>query len=176
VTGRFTLATTHPKVPTLNINVFGTVREPLTVYPSEITFSGLNKAWVDEHPEDVSLNKTVTLSFDQGGELQVTSVTSTIPNLKTDVQTLDANKRYSVKLHLQPPLKVGDFKGEVKIVTNMKTLTIPVKGKIFSNSGVGMHKPGERSPGFPFLYVFISNFEFRIWDLTNPKSAIRNPK
>ena len=131
ITGRFTLSTTHPKVPTLNLNVFGTIRDPLTVYPTEIYFSGLNKAWVDEHPDDVSLNKTVTVSYDQAPELELKSATSTIKNLEVTTQTLEEKKRFSVKLTLKPPLKVGDFEGEVKIETNKKTVTIPVKGKIF---------------------------------------------
>jgi hypothetical protein len=131
ITGRFTLSTTHPKVPTLNLNVFGTIRDPLTVYPTEISFSGLNKAWIDEHPDDASLNKTITLSYDQAPELEIKSATSNLKELEVTTQTLEEKKRFSIKVALKPPLKVGDFTGEVKIETNMKTLTIPVKGKIF---------------------------------------------
>jgi hypothetical protein len=131
ITGRFTLSTSHPKVPTLNLNVFGTVRDPLTVYPQEIVYTGLNKAWVDEHPDDASLNKTITLSYDQAPQLELKSAVSSLPNLEVSTQTLEEKKRYSIKLKLKPPLQVGDFSGEVKVETNMKTLVIPVRGKIF---------------------------------------------
>ncbi len=131
INGRFTLMTTHPKVRSLNLNVFGTIRDPLTVYPQEIVFTGLNKNYVNEHPDDISLNKTVTLAFEQGPELKIEKVTSTLKNLEATVQTITPNQRYSVRLHLKPPVKLGDFSGEVKIKTSKRTVTIPVRGKIF---------------------------------------------
>ncbi len=131
INGRFTLMTTHPKVRSLNLNVFGTIRDPLTVYPQEIVFTGLNKNYVNDHPDDISLNKTVTLAYEQGPELKIEKVTSTLKNLEATVQTITPNQRYSVRLHLKPPVKLGDFSGEVTIKTSQRTVTIPVRGKTF---------------------------------------------
>jgi len=41
IQARFVLSTTHPKVPTLTVSVFGTIREPLTFYPKDVIFNGL---------------------------------------------------------------------------------------------------------------------------------------
>jgi len=131
VSGGFVLSTTHPKVPSIKLSIFGTIREPMTVYPTEVVYSGLNKSWVDAHPDDQSLNKAITVSYEMAPELQIQSVTSSLPFLEATSETLAANQRYSVKLHIKPPVKEGDFSGTVTIVTNKKTLTIPVRGKIF---------------------------------------------
>ena len=131
IMGRFTLTTTHPKVPILNINVFGTIREPMMVIPQEVVYYGLNKSYVDEHPDDPSLNKVITIAYDQNPDLEITKVTSSLPNLETSVETLQPKQRYSIKLHLKPPVKLGDFQGTITIETNKKSITIPVRGKIF---------------------------------------------
>jgi hypothetical protein len=131
INGRFTVSTTHPKVPTLNLNVFGTIRDPLTLYPPQVLFSGLNREYVNSHPDDIALNKTITVAFEMAPELTIEKVTSSLPNLTSEVQTITPNQRYSIKLKLNPPVKVGDFEGTVTIVTNKKTVTVPVKGKIF---------------------------------------------
>ena len=131
INGRFTLMTTHPKVHTLNLNVFGTIRDPLTIYPQDIVFTGLNKDYINEHPDDISLNKTITLAYEQGPGLKIEKVTSSLKNLEATVQTITPDQRYSIKLHLKPPVKLGDFSGEVTVKTNKKTVTIPVRGKIF---------------------------------------------
>ena len=131
INGRFTLMTTHPKVHTLNLNVFGTIRDPLTVYPQDIVFTGLNKDYINAHPDDISLNKTITLAYEQGPGLKIEKVTSSLKNLEATVQTITPNQRYSIRLHLKPPVELGDFSGEVTVKTNKKTVTIPVRGKIF---------------------------------------------
>jgi hypothetical protein len=123
--------TTHPKVHTLNLNVFGTIRDPLTVYPQDIVFTGLNKDYINAHPDDISLNKTITLAYEQGPGLKIEKVTSSLKNLEATVQTITPNQRYSIRLHLKPPVELGDFSGEVTVKTNKKTVTIPVRGKIF---------------------------------------------
>lgn len=131
ISGRFTLTTTHPKAPTITLSVFGTVRDPLTVYPTEVVYSGLSKAWVDAHPDDVSLNKTITISFEQAPELTITKIHSSLPFIEASQEAITPNQRYTVKLHLKPPVKDGDFAGTVTIETNKKTVTVPVRGKIF---------------------------------------------
>lgn len=131
ITGRFTLATTHPKVPSLSLNVFGTVRDPLTIQPKEVVFSGLNGSWMAEHPDDPALSKTVTLADDQAPELEVKSATSTLANLEVKVTEIEPKKRYTVALRLKPPMRAGDFAGRVDIVTGGQTFTVPVKGTVF---------------------------------------------
>jgi len=131
VTGRFTLATTHPKVPSLAISVYGTVRDVFTLAPAAVHFAGLSKAWVEEHPEDISLKKSIALSDEQGPELEIKSARSTLPNLEVEVKELEPRKRYSVELRIKPPVKAGDFSGEVAILTNLRTFTVPVTGSIF---------------------------------------------
>jgi hypothetical protein len=131
INGRFTLSTTHPKIPTLTINVFGTVRDPLTLSPEAVHFSGMNRAWVEEHPDDVSLKKSVILSDEQGAGLEIKSATSTLTNVGVEVKELEPKKRFSVELQIKPPAKAGDFSGEVTILTNLRTFKVPVTGTIF---------------------------------------------
>lgn len=131
ITGRFTLSTTHPKAPSVTLAVFGTIREPLTVYPQELIYSGLNKSWVDEHPDDVSLNKAITVAYEMAPELKIESVSSDLPFLEITHEPITPNQRYTIKVHIKPPVKAGDFSGKITIVTNKKTVEIPVRGKIF---------------------------------------------
>jgi hypothetical protein len=131
ISGRFTLTTTHPKAPTLTISVFGTIREPLTVYPTELVYSGLGKDFVNENPENVTLNKTVTVSFEQAADLEIKSVVSSLPFIEATSTAVTPNQRYSIAVKIKPPVKEGDFNGIITIVTNKKTITVPVHGKIF---------------------------------------------
>lgn len=132
VNARLTLTTDHPKVPTLSLNCFGTIREPLTVYPTELTYAGLSKEFVEKNPTDASLTKPITLAFETANDFEVKSAKADLPFLKVTVDALEQGKRYSAKVQLQAEgLKLGDFSGTVTIETNKKTLTIPVKGKIF---------------------------------------------
>lgn len=129
--GRFLLATTHPNAESLSLNLFGTIRPPLTVYPPQVTYSGLNASYVNDHPDDINLNKTVTVAYEKGPELEIKKVTSSLKNLTAEVTTITPNQRYSIKLKLNPPLKVGDFDGKVHIETSKGPLEVPVRGKVF---------------------------------------------
>jgi hypothetical protein len=132
INARFTLTTNHPKVPTISLNCFGTIREPLTVYPPTLTYAGLSKEFVEKNPTDASLTKPITLAFVTARDFEVKSVKCDLPCLKVTQETLEQGKRYTVKVLLQNEgLQVGDFSGTVTIETNKKTITIPVKGKIF---------------------------------------------
>jgi hypothetical protein len=131
INGRFVLATSHPKVDKLNLNLFGTIRDPLTVYPPQVMYSGLNRSYVNEHPEDINLNKTVTVAFEMGPELQITNVTSTLKNLTAEIQTITPNQRYSIKLKLVPPLELGPIDATLTVETSKGPVTIPVRGKVF---------------------------------------------
>ncbi|MCI4397320.1 MAG: DUF1573 domain-containing protein [Acidobacteria bacterium] len=132
ITGRFVLSTTHPKAPTLNLNVFGTIREPLTVYPKEVVFPGLSKDYIMQNPEDPALNKLVTVAFETGPELKVNKVESSVPFLAVTSEATTPDQRYSIKIHLDPKkVKEGEFDGKVTIATNKKVIVIPVSGRIF---------------------------------------------
>jgi len=131
ISGRFTLSTTHPKAPTVTISVYGTIREPLTVYPTELVYSGLSKTFVNEHPDDVSLNKTITISFEQAADLEIKKVSCTLPFVEVTQTAITPNQRYSIAVKLKPPVKEGDFSGVITIDTNKKAVTIPIRGKIF---------------------------------------------
>ena len=131
INGRFVLATTHPKAETLTLNLFGTIRPPLSVYPPQVTYAGLNASYVNEHPDDINLNKTLTVAYEMGPELEIKEVKSSLKNLTTEVTPITPNQRYSIKLKLNPPLKAGDFEGKVRIETSKGPLEVPVRGKVF---------------------------------------------
>jgi len=132
ITARFTLSTSHPKVPTLSINLFGTIREPLTVYPKEIVFNGLAKDYIVQNPQDPALNKMVTVAFETGPELTIQKIDSSVPFLTTSFEATAPNQRYSVKIHLDPEkVKAGEFGGQITIVTNKQPIVIPVRGRVF---------------------------------------------
>ncbi len=131
INGRFTLYTTHPKAQSIRLSVYGTIRNRLTVYPSDIIFSGINHAYVNKHPENINLDKTITLAYESSQVLTIEKVSSTLGNLTSKVATITPNKRYSIKLHLNPPLKVGTLKGTITIKTNRKDVVIPVRANIF---------------------------------------------
>lgn len=132
ITARFTLSTTHPKVPTLNVNVFGTIREPLTYYPKDVVFNGLAKDYIVQNPQDPALNKLVTVAYETAPELAVSEVKSSVPFLETSFEATAPNQRYSVKIHLNPEMvKVGEFSATITVKTSKQDIVIPVRGRVF---------------------------------------------
>jgi hypothetical protein len=102
------------------------------VYPLEVTYAGLSKEFIEKNPADNSLTKPITIAFETAADLEVKSAKCDLPFVKVTQDTLEQGKRFSVKLQLQAEgLKVGDFAGVVTIETNKKTITVPVRGKIF---------------------------------------------
>lgn len=132
IQGSFALKTTHPKVQTLNINLFGTIREPLSVFPQSVNFSGLSKDFVVSNPESPELNKVVTIRFETEASLEIKSVKSSLPFVEATFEETQPRQAFSIKLHLVPnKIKSGPFEGAIVVLTNKKTVTIPVKGVIF---------------------------------------------
>ncbi len=132
VNANFSLKTTHPKVENLNINMFGTMREPLSVFPSTVSFNGLNKEFIEKNPESPELNKVVTVRLETEPALQVKEVKCNIPFIVATFESTQPNQAYSVKLHLDPKkAKIGPFDGALLVYTNKKTITVPVKGVVF---------------------------------------------
>lgn len=132
IQGNFILKTTHPKVPSLNINLFGTMREPLTIYPQKVNFNGLGKDFVVSNPESPELNKIITIRFETEASLEIQKVKSSVPFIEATFEETQPKQAYSVKLHLNPSkVKVGKFDGSIVIFTNKKTVTVPVTGIIF---------------------------------------------
>jgi len=131
VSARFTLKTDHPKVPSIGLNAYGTIRLPLTVYPKELIYGGMSKQFIEENPEDPSLNKPINLNYETASDLEVFEVGASLPFLRAELNPIAEGKRYSVQVRLQPPVEVGDFQGTVTINTNKGEVQVPVKGKIF---------------------------------------------
>jgi hypothetical protein len=132
VNANFTLKTTHPKVENLNINLFGTMREPLSVFPASVTYSGLSKDFVEKNPESPELNKVVTVRLETEPSLEVKDVKCNVGFIEATFENTQPNQAFAVKLHLDPKkVKVGTFEGALLVFTNKKTITIPVKGVIF---------------------------------------------
>lgn len=132
IQGNFTLKTTHPKVQSLNINLFGTMREPLSVFPQTVNFTGLSKDFVVSNPESPELNKVVTIRFETEASLEIKSVKSSLPFVEATFEETQPKQAFSIKLHLVPnKIKSGSFEGAIVVLTNKKTVTIPVKGVIF---------------------------------------------
>jgi len=132
VNANFTLKTTHPKVENLNINLFGTMREPLSVFPMNVTYNGLSKDYIDKNPESPELNKVVTVRLETEPTLEMKEVKCNVPFVTATFENTQPNQAFSVKLHLDPKkAKVGPFEGALMIFTNKKTITVPVKGVIF---------------------------------------------
>lgn len=132
IQGNFTLKTTHPKVQTLRISLFGTMREPLSVFPRTISYNGLSKDFVVSNPESLELNKVITVRFETEATLEIKNVKSSLPFIEATFEETQPKQAYSIKLHLVPDkVKVGPFDGAIVILTNKKTVTIPVKGVIF---------------------------------------------
>lgn len=132
INANFTLTTTHPKVQTLNINVGGTMREPLSVFPLTVGFTGLSKDFIEKNPESPELNKVVTVRLETDPSLELKEVKCNIPFIQSSFENTQPKQAYSVKLHIDPKkVKVGPFEGALVIFSNKKTLTVPVKGVIF---------------------------------------------
>ncbi len=66
---------------------------------------------MNEHPEDVSLNKTITISFEQAADLEIKKVTSSLPFVEVTQTAITPNQRYSIQVKIKPPVKEGDFSG-----------------------------------------------------------------
>ncbi|GEM_PF-1047359 len=132
IQGNFILKTTHPKVPSLNINLFGTMREPLTVFPQDVRYSGLSKNFIISNPESPELTKVITVRYELEASLEIKKVKSTLPFIEATFEETQPNQAYSIKLHLNSQkVKEGPFNGAIVILTNKKTITLPVKGVIF---------------------------------------------
>ena len=132
VNANFSLKTTHHKVQTLNINMFGTMREPLSVFPATVSFNGLSKEFLEKNPESPELNKVVTVRLETEPALEMKQVKCNIPFIEATFESTQPNQAYSVKLHLDPKkVKVGPFDGALLVYTNKKTITVPIKGVIF---------------------------------------------
>lgn len=132
IQANFTLKTTHPKVETISINLFGTMRESLSVFPQTLTFSGLSIDFVKNNKDSAELNKVITVRYETEASLEVKSVKSTLPFLDVTSEETQPKQAYSIKVHLNPDkIKIGPFDGAIVINTNIKTITIPVKGTIF---------------------------------------------
>lgn len=134
VRGTLSIATSHPKKPNLTINVFGNVRDPLTITPQNVTFNGISRDFIKASPEDASLNKVVIVAKETDKDLEIKSAKSDLPFIKIDVSSLAEKERYSIKVTLQPDAPVGDFKGTLTIETNQKgkeKIPISIAGKVF---------------------------------------------
>ncbi len=131
VSARFTLKTDHSQVKSIRINAYGTIRQPLTVYPKELVYGGMSKQFIDENPEDASLNKPINLNYETAGDLQVLEVATSLPFLQVTLNPIQEGKRYSIQVRMQPPVEVGDFQGLVTIKTNKGPVEVKVRGKIF---------------------------------------------
>ncbi len=132
IQSNFTLKTTHPKVETLNISLFGTMREPLSVFPQRVTFNGLSLDFIKNNKESAELTKVVTVRFETDASLEVTKVKSTLPYIDVTSEETQPKQAFSIKVHLNPEkVKSGPFEGAIIIITNKKTITVPVKGVIF---------------------------------------------
>lgn len=132
IQARFDLKTTHPKVSKLNISLYGTMRDPISVQPGKASFDGISKAFIDANPESPELNKVVDIRLETEPSLEVKNVKASLPFIQATFENTQPNQAYSVKIHLDPTkIKVGPFEGAVLVFTNKKTITIPVKGVIF---------------------------------------------
>ncbi len=136
IQGRFVLDTTHPKARQLHLSVFGTERNPLTVWPKELVFHGLSLDYIRKNAGNPSLTAaltgTINVSFQTAPKLQIKSVRSSLPFLHTTFNSTRPNQSYSIQVKIDPArVKVGRFDGTITIRTNMKTIKVPVSGQIF---------------------------------------------
>lgn len=132
INANFELITTHPKVPKLNISVFGTMKEPLSVYPSVVKYDGLSKEFIKSNPDSLDLNKVVTLRLETEPNLEIKSAKCSVPFINVKVEETQPKQAYSIKLTIDPEkAKEGPFDGALVVSTNVKQITVPVKGVIF---------------------------------------------
>jgi hypothetical protein len=108
------------------------MREPLSVFPQTVNYSGLSKDFVVSNPESPELNKVITVRFETEATLEIKSVKSSLPFIEATFEETQPKQAYSIKLHLVPDkVKVGPFEGAIVVQTNKKSVTVPVKGVIF---------------------------------------------
>lgn len=129
VNARFTMNTDHPKVPIIQLNAYATVREPLAIDPSAISFGKVSGAELAKRPDDQGWTRMISVFDDRGG-LEIKSVKSSDPALTATVVPDEPGKRYFVKVRLMPTAKAGDLKGTITIVTSKKTFEVAVDGKV----------------------------------------------
>lgn len=129
VNARLTLSTDHPKAPVIQLNAYATVREPLAIDPSAISFGKVSASELAKRPDDQGWTRMISVFDDRGG-LEIKSVSSSSPVLTATVVPDDPGKRYFVKVRVMPTAKTGDFKGTVTIVTSKKTFEVAVDGKV----------------------------------------------
>jgi hypothetical protein len=129
VNARFTLKTDHPQVPVIQLNAYATVREPLAVDPSSVSFGEISGTDLRSRPDDLGWTRMITVSDDRGG-LEIKEVRSSNPILTTTLVPAEPGKRTFVKVRLMPEAKAGDFKGTITIVTPKKSFEVPVNGKV----------------------------------------------
>lgn len=118
--------TNHPKQKELRIPVTGFVRPVMSVTPY---VADLGAVQLSEPGKDFSL---ILTNF--GKEpVQITRVSTPVAGVEATVKTLEAGKRFEIKLVLSPGMAKGAIDSTLKIETTSTakpTLDVPLKGTI----------------------------------------------
>lgn len=123
--GNVIVRTNHPRQPEVRIPVSGFVRPVVSVKPRAADFGRL------ELSEPFSA--TLEVKNLGSGKISVLSASTDVSGAATEVEEVEAGKRYRVQVTLQPGMATGPFQGKLQIETSSKlapTLEVELKGTV----------------------------------------------
>lgn len=127
VTGVITVTTTHPKVPTLTLNVNGQVLGDVLVTPQKVYLGQVTKETAP------AIKRTVRIERRAGTDFKIEKVESTNPAIKAEMAAVEEGKVYTVTISVGSDLPAGAINANVLVKTNDKgqpTIEIPVIGTV----------------------------------------------
>ncbi len=120
--GYVTFKTGSGPMDRLTVQVYGELPRPIDVVPRSLLFRNLR---VNQGGET-----SVTLKVTGAEPIRISSARSSLPEIKTRIETVVEGKEYKLTAIATPPLKPGRLRGEIVLATShagMKTLTVPVQ-------------------------------------------------
>ncbi len=115
--GSLIVKTDHPRAPQLTARLYARISGKLQYSPRMLLLT---------RPEE---SKEIKLTYRGKNELQVSSLESTLPQVKVELQPVNPPQEYKINVLLQPDKKTEDQRGFIIMTTKLEgeeTIKIPV--------------------------------------------------
>jgi len=130
VNATLTVQTSHPKVPEVNLEVYGTIRPLVLVSPRRIDFGTLPAEEARKGPKAAGLGKTIYIHNDGAEPLKLTAAECSLDFFGIDVEELKPGRLFKALLSPKASIPPGRFEGEVTFDTSTGTITVPLHGTV----------------------------------------------
>ena len=131
VRGKIKLKTNNEKKPLLIINVYGRLKEEVSVGPKSISFGNIDTS--KENFNTINFVKKIVLRDVRGNGLTIKKIKTSSDWITTETKTQREGKIFTIVVTLdKDKLPDGKFNEKIKIRTNYKReyLTVDIKGEV----------------------------------------------